>query len=392
MFDFDAQINRRGTGSYKWDSPGDPADMRQMWVADMDFASPPAVTQALRGRMEHPLYGYSFPPEGLYRAFAAWEQRRCGWKIKEDWMLSAPGVVPCLHFAIEAFTEKGDGVVVQVPVYPPFSRAVARMGRRLVRNPLRRSGLRYRMDLDHLASVLDKKTKLLLLCSPHNPVGRVWTPEELRDLGELCGKRGVIIVSDEIHCDLIMPGGRFTPLASLREFAQACVTCVSPSKTFNIPGIGGAFALIPNPELRRAFCRAAERTAALCLPGVFSGIAAQAAYLYGESWLEELLVYLAGNYRYLRDFLEERLASLAVFPVEGTYLAWMDFSAYGLSDKELVNALRNKAGVRLNDGPSFGPGGEGFQRLNFACPREALRLGLERIAEAFSAYEKKEKR
>jgi cystathionine beta-lyase len=389
MYDFDTRINRRGTCSYKWDSPDDPADMWQMWVADMDFASPPEVTRALRARLEHPLYGYSFEPEGLYRAFAAWEDRRCGWKIDTEWIVPAPGGVTSLHFAIEAFTEKGDGVVVQPPVYPPFSRAVNRMQRRLVYNPLTRSARGYRMDLSHLESVLEKKTKLLLLCSPHNPVGRVWTAEELRDLGELCGRRGVIVVSDEIHCDLIMPGGRFTPFASLSGvFAENSVTCVSPSKTFNIPGIGGSFALIPNPKLRRAFCRAGERTAALGLPGLFSGIAAQAAYAHGEGWLDELLVYLAGNQRYLKEFLQSRLASLAVFPVEGTYLAWLDFRAYGLSDRELTNILRGKAGVRLNDGPSFGPGGEGFQRLNFACPGEDLRVGLEKIAAAFSVYEK----
>jgi cystathionine beta-lyase len=360
-----------------------------MWVADMDFASPPAVSEALRGRLEHPLYGYSFVPEGLYGAFAAWEQRRCGWKIDTEWILPAPGVVTSLHFAIEAFTQKGEGVVVQVPVYPPFSRAVIRMERRLVENPLQRRGRGYGMDLAHLESVLDKTTKLLFLCSPHNPVGRVWTPGELRDLGELCGKRGVIVVSDEIHCDLIMPGGSFTPFASLGgAFAENCVACVSPSKTFNIPGIGGSFAVIPNPKLRRAFRRAGERTAALGLPGLFSGIAARAAYLHGESWLDELIVYLAGNYRYLKDFFGERLPSLEVCPLEGTYLAWLDFRAYGLPDKELTHILRNRAGVRLNDGPSFGPGGEGFQRLNFACPREALREGLERIAAAFSAYEK----
>jgi cystathionine beta-lyase len=245
------------------------------------------------------------------------------------------------------------------------------------------------MDLAGLESVLDSRTKLLFLCSPHNPVARVWTEEELRELGNLCRKRGLIIVSDDIHSDLIMPGNRFVPLAALDGgFAENTVTCMSPSKTFNIPGIGYSFAVISNPKLRDAFRTAGERTAALSFSSLFSGPAAEAAYREGEGWLGALLPYLRDNYGYLKNFLAEALPGLRVFPQEGTYLAWMDFSAYSLSDGELKRILRTEARVRLNDGPSFGPGGEGFQRLNFACPRETLKAGLGRIASAFSPREK----
>jgi cystathionine beta-lyase len=270
------------------------------------------------------------------------------------------------------------------------------MGRRLVLNPLARDGLHYRMDLEHLESVTGADTKLLILCSPHNPVGRVWSEAELRALGGLCQKRGLTIVSDDIHCDLVMPeaanqpaGRRFVPLISLgEEFAQTSVTCLAPSKTFNIPGAGSAFTVIPNPKLRDAFRRAGEKTALLSIHGLYSAVAAEAAYRYGEAWLEELLPYLRDNFIFLKDFLAQELPSAGVTPLEGTYLAWLDFSAYGLADSEVSRVLREKARVRLNDGPSFGKGGEGFQRLNLGCPRAVLKETLERIAAAFAVYEK----
>jgi cystathionine beta-lyase len=384
MHNFDEIINRKGTDSYKWDFPGDPADMLQMWVADMDFAAPREVTEALHKRADQAVYGYGRTPESLLDAFIAWHQKRNGWNIDKDWIVPSPGVVPVLHFAIDAYTKEGDGVVIQTPVYPPFARAVKVTGRRLVLNPLVREGLRWRMDLAQLASVIDG-AKLLILCSPHNPVGRVWTPAELKELGALCVSRGVTVVSDDIHCDLVMPGQRFAPLASLGlEFAQNTLTCMAPGKTFNIPGVGSAFSVIPNPKLREAFRRAGEKTAMLSIQGVFSVAAAGAAYRYGGAWLDELLPYLRDNYLFLKEFCARELPRVGVTELEGTYLAWLDFSAYGLGDREVTRVLREKARVRLNDGPSFGTGGEGFQRLNFGCPRAVLKEGLERIAEAFA--------
>jgi cystathionine beta-lyase len=389
MYNFDELIPRRGTSSYKWDDPHDPPDTIALWVADMDFPAPREVTRALLERARHPVYGYSRVSESLSEAFIAWQERRNGWRIDGDWIVPSPGVVPVLHFAIEAYTNEADGVVIQTPVYPPFSRAVKLLGRRLVLNPLVRDGLRYRMDLAQLESVIDAGTKLLLLCSPHNPVGRVWSAAELRELGELCRRRGLTIVSDDIHCDLIMPGGRFVPLVSLgEEFAQTSVTCLAPSKTFNIPGVGSAFTVIPNPKLRAAFRRAGEKTALLSLPGLYNAVAAEAAYRFGGPWLDELLPYLRDNFLFLKDFLAKEMPSVAPAQLEGTYLAWLDFSAYGLADGEVTRLLREEARVRLNDGPSFGMGGEGFQRLNFGCPRAVLKEALTRVAAVFSAYEK----
>jgi cystathionine beta-lyase len=386
MYDFNTVIPRRGTASLKWDFPGDPEDMIQLWVADMDFPAAREITGALHARTDHPVYGYTRVCEGLIEAFIAWQEKYRGWKIGRDWVVPCPGVVPCLHFAVDALTREGEGVVIQTPVYPPFSRAVKVFGRRLVLNPLVRDGFRYRMDFEHLASVIDEKTKLLILCSPHNPVGRVWTESELVELGELCLKRGVVIMSDDIHCDLVMPGRRFISLASLREdFALNTLTAIAPGKTFNIPGAGSAFTVIPNPKLRQAFRLAGEKTALLHLPGLYSGVAAEAAYRFGETWLAELLPYLRDNYLFLKDFFARELPRVKVTELEGTYLAWLDFSAYGLSDAALTKILLEKARVRLNDGPSFGEGGAGFQRLNFACPRAVLREGLERIAAAFGS-------
>ena len=383
MIDFDTIIERRGTHSYKWDDPGQGRDVIPLWVADMDFPAPPAVTSALSARAANPIYGYTFAPEGLFQAFIRWHLRRNRWRVERDWVVPAPGVVPCLHYAVEAFTREGQGVVVQPPVYGPFFRAVEALGRRLTPNPLIRDGMRYRMDLEGLETLLDGGVGLLILCSPHNPVARVWDPEELLALGNLCRDRGVVIVSDDIHSDLIMPGKTFTPLAALGEdLAANSVTCSSPSKSFNIPGAGSAFAVIPDPEKRDAFRRAAERMGAMDMPNLFSAAAAEAAYREGEEWLEEVKSYIWDNYLFLEDFCRRRLPDLRVHPLEGTYVVWIDFRGLGLSAREMDTALRD-ARVRPSPGEIFGPGGEGFYRLNIACPRELLRQGLERIAAAF---------
>lgn len=388
MYDFDKPVDRRGTHSFKWDSPEQGRDVIPLWVADMDFASPPAVTEALLARAGHPVYGYSFASESLFEVFIDWQKKRNGWTIERDWIVLAPGVVPSLHFAIEAYTREGDGVAVQTPVYPPFFRAVERLNRRLAVNPLRRNGCRYSMDLEGLDALAGDGVKLLLLCSPHNPVARVWTGEELRELGGLCRDRGIVIVSDDIHSDLIMPGGRFVPLAALEdEFARITVTCMAPSKTFNIPGSSCALTVIPDPELRSAFVRAGDRTAALSLPGIFETVAAEAAYRNGGEWLDALIPYLRENYNFMKNFFAERLPSIRVFPQEGTFVTWLGFQAYGLGERELQDVLLTEARVKLNAGSFFGPGGEGFQRLNIACARSTLREGLERMAGAFASYE-----
>jgi len=340
---------------------------------------------ALIRSAEHGVYVYTIVPDELVAALAAWQMKRNGVVLEGDWIVRVPGVVPSLHYAIEAYTREGEGVVVQSPVYRPFYRAVETLGRRLVLNPLREDGKSYRMDLDQLESVIDGGTKLLLLCSPHNPVGRVWTEKELRDLGELCLAKGVTIVSDEIHSDLIMPGYEFVPILSLGEKIAACsVSCSAPSKTFNIPGTGCALVAIPDPGLRERFRRSAARACALGDMNLFSTTASLAAYRTGEDWLDALIPYLAENHAFLKDYLASELPSVKAYPLERTYVPCFDFRAYGLGAEELAKIVR-EAGVKLSDGAGFGPGGAGFERINIACPRTTLEEGCRRIAAAFGS-------
>lgn len=381
---FDEIIQRRGSHSYKWDDPAQGRDVIPLWVADMDFPAPPEVTTALKRRAEHPVYGYTMAPESLYQAFIQWQRKRNGWEIERDWVVPAPGVVPALHYAIQALTREGEGVVIQPPVYRPFFQAVKLMDRRLDLNPLILEEGRYRMDLKGLEKLLDQGARLLILCSPHNPVARVWTPEELRDLGDLCRAKGVPIVSDDIHSDLVMPGHRFTPLGVLgKDIAANSIICAAPSKTFNIPGVGSAFIVIPDPEKRDAFCRSARRMGAMDMPNLFSALAAETAYREGEDWLEEVKTYIWENYLYLKDFFQRRLPVLRVLPLEGTYVVWVDFRGLGLETDEVEAAL-TKAQVRPSPGSLYGSEGEGFQRINIACPRSLLAEGLERMAAAFA--------
>lgn len=386
-FTFDTVIDRSQSDSLKWgfrrEMTGEP-DILPMWVADMDFTPPPAVVQAVQQRAAHPIYGYAERSPEYAAAVTVWMERRFHWRVEPEWLVLTPGVVPALHFAVQAFTAPDERVVIQTPVYFPFFLAAQRQQRELVFNPLRREGAEYRMDFAHLEACLDERTRLLVLCSPHNPVGRCWRRDELAELAEICRRRGVIVFSDEIHADLIMPGHRHTPLAALApEMDDFVVTATSPSKTFNLAGMQAANIVIPNQELRRRFHEAVMR-AGLHLLNPFALAAVPAAYRHGEPWLEELLVYLQGNYRLVCDFLAERLPAVRVSPLESTYLMWLDFSALGRGDSELVDLLRHRAKVWLDEGTRFGPGGEGFQRLNIACPRTVLRQGLERITAALA--------
>jgi cystathionine beta-lyase len=382
-FDFDHPADRRGTSSFKWDLPGMDKDVLPLWVADMDFAAPPGVVRALLDRAAHGVYGYTFAPEGLFEAFIDWQWKKNRFKVERDWIVFAPGVVPSLHYALDAYAGPGDGVVVQPPVYRPFYRAVEVTGRRLVLNPLRDTGLGYEMDFDALEAAA-AGVKVLILCNPHNPVARVWTGEELERLGEICVKNDIVVVSDDIHSDLVLPGHPYVPLANIRgDFAARTVTCFAPSKTFNIPGTGCAFIVIPDPALRAAFRKAGERTAALDGTNLFSAAAAEAAYRTGGPWLEALVPYIRANYDFLKNRLAQRIPSVRVYPLEGTYVAWLDFRSFRISDEALENLLLREAKVKLNGGPIFGPGGEGFQRINLACPRNILEEALRRMAGVF---------
>jgi len=390
--DFDQSPDRRGTNSVKWDLKSHtPAgrDILPMWVADMDFPIPDAVLVALRERISHPVFGYGFLADSLREAFLAWQKRRNGWEIDQEWLVYAPGVMPGVCAAILAFTDPGDEVILQPPVYYPFFNAIRDNGRVVVENPLTEVDHNYRMDLEHLEAQITDRTRMLILCSPHNPVGRVWTPAELAALGELCDRNNLTIVSDEIHGDLVRNGYTFTPLASLSpEISNRTITCVAPTKTFNIAGISTSFAIVKDPRKREALTATIERLG-MNLPNVLSLTAATAAYASGDEWLSALLHYLNATYDWIEGEMASRFPSLHLCPIQGTYLAWIDFrdvmEATGADDKSVRHALTDVGGLRLSNGSHFGTGGQGFQRMNLACPRDVVREGLDRLELALEA-------
>jgi len=385
-FNFDQTIDRRGTYSLKWDflqeKVGD-EEIIPLWVADMDFLSPPSVIEALRKRAAHGIYGYTGLPDSYYQSIIFWMKKRFSWPIEKEWIVFTPGVIPALHLAVQAFTQPGDKVIIQPPVYRPFRLAVENNGRRLIQNTLVNQDGYYRMDLESLASQIDDQTRLLILCSPHNPVSRVWRAEELKELVNLCFNRGIIIISDEIHADLIMPGFTHLPTSQISsEAAEITVTCTAPNKTFNIAGLEMGNAIIPNHRLRARFQQALLK-AGLFLANTFGVVATEVAYREGEKWLTAVINYIHQNYLFLQEYFGHYLPEIKITPLEGTYLAWLDFRAFHLSDKELQEKLLRKAKVWLDEGPKFGQGGQGFQRLNLACPRGLLEEALERIVKAF---------
>ena len=384
---FDTVVDRRNTGSLKWDGlqsrygvSGD--DYLPLWVADMDFPAPPAVVRALMRRAEHGIYGYPSNVPAYRQAVCQWLARRHGWTIQPDWIVSSPGVVAAVNLLIRAFTQRGDGVVIQPPVYHPFFRSVEDNGCRTLVNPLRWDGERYRMDFADLDQKL-AQAKLLLLSSPHNPVGRVWTADELLEMGALCRKHDVLILSDEIHFDLVFAGHRHRVLATLSDdLAARTIVSTSPSKTFNLAGLQPGYSVIPDANLRRTFRRYAQ-ACHVPEPNVFCLDATIAAYEEGGPWLTELLAYLSENVALLETFLAAEVPTVRVIRPEGTYLVWVDCRALGWNGPALERALLHEARVVCNQGYTFGPGGEGFIRINVACPRSVLMDALKRLARAF---------
>ncbi|MGA2477926.1 MAG: MalY/PatB family protein [Spirochaetia bacterium] len=384
-YDFDTVIERRGTSSLKWDYDeklcGVPGVL-PLWVADMDFAAPPEIVSALQRRVSHGIFGYTLEPESYFEAARQWLLHRHRWGVQRDWMTSSPGVIPALSAAILALTEPGDGIVIQPPVYYPFALRVLGNKRRTVENPLRLNGTRWEMDFESLERAVDDRTRMLILCSPHNPVCRVWDRTELERLSAFCSRRGIVIVSDEIHCDLLMRGFRHVPIASISDAsAQNTVTLVSATKTFNLAGLGGSLTIIPSARLRERFDRQ-QKAIFVSLANAPATVAVETAWRTGQDWLDQLLGYVEENYRFTNTFLAQHLPRVRSFPLEGTYLAWLDMRGLGLSDTELKKRLLGTAGVWLDEGPIFGRGGEGFQRLNLACPRSILTDALQRMAAA----------
>ena len=356
------------------------ADTLPMWVADMDFRVAPAIVEALRKRVEHGIFGYTRVPDAYYEAVINWFRRRHGWEIRRDWMIYTSGVVPALSAVIKALTVPGDKVLAQTPVYNCFFSSIRNNGCELVASPLIYEGRTYRMDFDDLErKAADERVKILLLCNPHNPAGRVWTREELTRVGEICLRHGVTVVADEIHCELVYPGHVYTPFASLDdEFLRHSVTCVSPSKAFNIAGLQIASIIAFDDDLRRRIDKAININE-VCDVNPFGVIATIAAYNEGEEWLTRLLTYLEANYRRFAEFQRTELPDFPIAKLEGTYLVWMDCRALGKPSEELEELLLREEKLWLNAGTMYGAEGEGFMRWNIACPRAAMEEGLKRF-------------
>ncbi|HEX7484768.1 MAG TPA: PatB family C-S lyase [Vicinamibacterales bacterium] len=386
-YDFDTVLDRRNTHSLKWDhcrTEFGLDDVIPMWVADMDFAAPPAVVGAVERRAGHGAYGYVSVPESFWDSAIDWLRRRHGWEVDRRWLARAPGVVPALSLCVNAFTRPGDSVIVQTPVYYPFFRAVERNGRRLVCNPLVADGGTYRMDLADLERRIDASTRLLILCSPHNPVGRVWTREELERLGEICVRRDLLVLSDEIHMDLTLSGHRHVPLATVSEaLAERTITCVAPSKTFNVAGLSMSLTIASNPDLLARYAAQFEASG-LGIPSLFGTVALEAAYRHGAEWLDQLLDYLTANVEYTERFIRERIPELQFIRPEGTYLALIDCRRLGMRQKEVDAFFLRTAGVYFDSGSWFGEEAEGFERINLACPRKTLAEALERMERAIA--------
>ncbi|MTI63280.1 MalY/PatB family protein [Methylophaga sp.] len=387
MFDFDAPLDRSGSNSLKFDARQayfGRADVMPMWVADMDFAAPPAVTEALVSRAQHPIYGYTLYPDSLYQSLIDWCQRRYQWSIKRSHILMCPGVVPSLHAAIEALTEPGDKVIAQPPVYFPFFTAVTQTGRELVTNPLKLEHGHYTMDLEHLEQCARQGARLLLLCSPHNPVGRVWQRQELMDLLAVAARYEMTIISDEIHADLIFPGQTHLPLADLSDSVNV-LTAIAPSKTFNIPGLGLSSLVVPQKADRKAINQVFDSWH-VSAANPFSITAYEAAYRHGDAWLDALMAYLQQSLDSARRFIDAELDLIDLIVPEGTYLLWLDCRQMNLDNQALRAFFIDKAGVGMNPGNVFGDVGSGFMRLNMGCPRAQLDIALGKMADALNDF------
>lgn len=376
---FDQIIPRRGTNSYKWDMMTSD-DVLPLWVADMDFQTAPAIVQALQDRVDHGIFGYTRVPEAYYSAVCNWFARRHRWTIKPEWIIYTTGVVPAVSAILKALTEPGDKVIVQTPAYNCFFSSIRNDGCQLLANPLREVDGRYEIDFEDLErKAADPQAKVLILCNPHNPVGRVWTRSELERIGDICWHHGVKVLSDEIHCELTYPGHDYTPFGSLGEvYRQMSITCVSPSKAFNIAGLQIANIVAADEEVRRKIDRAINVNE-VCDVNPFGPIATIAAYNESEAWLDELRPYLWRNYETLCRFFKVYFPAYKVTPLEGTYLAWIDCRAVTADTDALTSRLLKEARVAVNAGSLYGPEGQGFIRINLACPRTRLFDALERI-------------
>ncbi|MBE5961665.1 MAG: pyridoxal phosphate-dependent aminotransferase [Lachnospiraceae bacterium] len=385
-YNFDTVYNRKGTMSLKYDfakERGKKEEMLPLWVADMDFQTAPDVLKQLAVVVERGIFGYSEAKTEYFKAVRDWFRNHFEWETKEEWLIKTPGVVFAIAAAIRAFTKEGDAVMIQQPVYYPFQEVIEDNRRTLVNSPLRLKDGRYEIDFeDFERKIADHQVKLFLLCSPHNPVGRVWKEEELRKIGEICLRYGVLVVSDEIHADFTYPGHKHLVFASLKKaYADITVTCTAPTKTFNLAGLQISNIFISNPRLREKMKKEIS-AAGYSQVNQMGLVACQAAYEKGEEWLTQLKQYLNGNLRFVKEYVEEKIPQVQLVEPEGTYLIWLDFRKINLTKEERDELIEEKAGLWLDSGAMFGAHGEGFERVNIACPRSILKQALDQLKEA----------
>ena len=392
-YDFDKIIERRGTGAVKTDALKKvygKEDLIPLWVADMEFETPDFIIEAIRKRLEHPVFGYTVMPEGYWETVKTWIEEHHGWKVETEWMTFIPGIVKGIGMVINALLEKDDKVIIQPPVYHPFRLIPQKNGREVVFNPLKElPDGSYEMDFDNLEAICDPKCKLLILSNPHNPAGIVWSRETLIKLADFCHSHGITVISDEIHCDMALFGNRHIPFASVSEKAAQCsITFGAPSKTFNIAGIVSSYAIVPDEGLREKFFKwleASEMSAA----HIFAPIATMAAFKHGENWRQQMLRYLECNIRFVEEYCLKNIPQIRPLRPQASFLVWLDCRKLGLSHEELTDLFVNKAGLALNDGEMFNPGGEGFMRLNIGTPRDILKEAMDKLLDAVTTIQTK---
>ncbi len=391
MNKFEKIICRKDTKCYKWDYLKEifgRNDLLSMWVADMDFKAPAKVIEVLEKRVEHGVFGYTGLTDSFYSSIINWMKNRFNWHIEKDWIVTTPGIVPAINFAIQTYTKKQDKVLVQTPVYYPFFKSINNNKRTLINSELLLVSDQYEMNFPDLERQLSHDVEMMILCSPHNPVGRVWKKTELQKVAELCLKHKVLLVSDEIHSDVVFSDNQHIPVPKISsEIAKNSITMFAPSKTFNLAGLSISTVIIPNTELRQQFKNTLLK---LGLHGgnLFGIEALEAAYKYGSSWLDQLILYIEDNYKFIKQYIKKNIAKIKVIQMEGTYLLWLDCRELKFTQKELVSFFINEAGLALNDGDTFGKGGKGFMRMNLACSRRLLKQALEQLTIAYNKLEK----
>lgn len=390
MYNFDEVIERKGTNCAKWDGwkTHDKAeDVMPLWVADMDFKALPEITEAIIERAKHGVYGYTFVDDEYFQAICDWMQRRHNLTVTPENIVTTPGVVTALKLAVNVFTKPGDAIIINKPVYAPFDGSIDANNRTKIECPMIYDGSSYKMDFELFEQlIVDNDVKMYILCNPHNPIGKVWTKEELQKMGNICKKHGVLVVSDEIHHDFVYPGYQYTSFVNADEsFKEFSIICTAPSKTFNIAGIKTSNILFFNDKLKDTFTKAKGAYGFSAEPNIFGIEACKAAYTHGDKWVDELVAYLDGNVKFLDNYLKEKMPMIKLVKPEGLYVVWVDFNALNMSNEELASFMSDEAKVWFNEGYSFGKEGSGFERINIATPRSVLKEALDRLYNALKA-------